>query len=109
MSAKLIILVTALGLSAPGHAAPPVGDAGAAVARAQQAMDGKRYGEAAAAMEEAYRADPDPQWLANAGYAHMLAGEEARAIELLSRALADVHLSAQARDKAAERLNRAAS
>jgi tetratricopeptide (TPR) repeat protein len=80
-----------------------------AVRRAELAMAEQRYEEAAIAMEEAYRHDPNPLWLANAGYARMLAGQQDRAIEILSRALSDTRLEGQGRERAIDRLARASA
>ncbi|MCC6620802.1 MAG: hypothetical protein IT385_06085 [Deltaproteobacteria bacterium] len=79
------------------------------VARAQEAMAAKRYAEAAELMERAHQLAPHPRSLANAGYARMLAGQQDRAVESLSSALADKRLAGAERDKAVERLGRASS
>jgi tetratricopeptide (TPR) repeat protein len=81
----------------------------AAVDAATTAMGHKDYETAAEQMERAYEFDPNPLWLANAGYARMLAGESDRAIELLSKALADPKLSGEGRNRAVERLSKAST
>lgn len=102
-----LILLLALLSSSVARSAP--GDSAEAVKRAQLAMAAKRYLAAAEAMEEAWRVDPDPLWLANAGYARMMAGQLDRAIEHLSGALADSRLSQDARTRATARLANASS
>lgn len=81
----------------------------AAVDKAQLAMEGKRYAEAAESIEEAFRHDPNPLWQANAGYAWMLAGQLDRAIAQISEALGDAKLTGEARTRATERLGSASS
>ncbi len=81
----------------------------AAIERADRAMLTKDFATAAEAMEDAYRHDPNPLWLANAGYARMMAGEQDRAVENLSKALSDPRLVGDARDKAVERLAKASA
>jgi len=81
--------------------------AGEAVRKAELAMAGQRYAEAADSMEEAYRHDPNPLWLANAGYARMMAGDLGRALTTLDQALADPKLTGDARARAVERRGRA--
>jgi len=93
---------------APAAAASPQA-AQAAVDRAQLAMAGKRYVEAAENMEQAFRDDPNPLWKANAGYAWMMAGQLDRAIAQLSEALGDAALHGEARSRATERLGAASS
>lgn len=90
-------------------AAAPADPARRAVERGKLALAARQYAAAADAMEDAYRLDRNPLWAANAGFARMMAGQQDRAIELLSEALADPTLPAEPRDKAHERLGKASA
>lgn len=107
---RVLLVVVVAGSSA--QAAAPR-RAAEAVERAQlRPRDGGqtlRRGCSQEGMEEAYRHDPDPLWLANAGYARMLAAQPDRAVELLSQALADKRLVTEARTEATIRLAHASS
>ncbi len=73
------------------------------------ALGAQRYADAAGFMEGAYAFDPNPQWLANAGFAWMMAGEQDRAIASYERALADKRLVKASLTKTQERLELARS
>lgn len=92
----------------PVHAAdqPKAKEVGA---RARLALEGHRYAEAADLMDEAFRLDPHPVWLANAGFARMMAGQQDRAVENLSAALQDKELKGDARQLAIVRLGNAST
>lgn|GEM_PF-2283507 len=80
-----------------------------ALDRAERAMLSKDFVAAAQAMEDAFSFDPNPLWLGNAGYAHMMAGQQDRAVDSLSMALADPRLQDDPRAKAVARLARASA
>lgn len=108
---KAVALCAALALAQVAHGASPdaIAKAREAVRLAELAMVAKDYPAAAERMEEAFRHDPNPLWLANAGYARMLSGQQDRAVENLSKALNDARLTGLARDNATERLARASA
>jgi tetratricopeptide (TPR) repeat protein len=103
------LLLLSSGLASTALAARDPKAAKAAVDAASQAMSAKRYDEAALQMELAYGFDPNPLWLANAGYARMMAAEPDKAVELLSRAIADTKLQGDGRTRAVERLGKASA
>ncbi len=98
----------AFGMVQPARAADPR-KAMEIAGQARLALEGKRYQEAADLMDEAFRLDPHPSWLANAGYARMMAGQQDRAVENLSAALQDKRLDGDDRNRAVERLGQASA
>lgn len=105
----LVCVTMGLGAGGSAWAARDIRAAQKAVDEAQLALAGKRYVAAAEAMEKAYDLDPNPLWLANAGYARMMAGQQERAVEAMSAALADKNLDGEARVRAVERLGHASA
>jgi tetratricopeptide (TPR) repeat protein len=106
----LAILLIPLLLSAQSaQAARDIRAAQLQVDEARLALAGKRYVAAAEHMEKAFAYDQNPLWLANAGYARMMAGQQERAVEALSAALADKNLEGDARQRAVERLGKASA
>ncbi len=85
----------------------PSEDPEALAIKARLALEGNRFQEAADLMDEVNRLDPHPAWLANAGYARMMAGQLERAIIDLSAALQDERLKGEDRVRANDRLNSA--
>ena len=93
----------------PAHAAGPKRSLEEILANGQAALAASHFQEAADLMDEAFRLDNYPVWLANAGYARMMAGQLDRAIENLSGALQDRRLKGEGRDRAIERLGLASA
>lgn len=104
----LLVVIVALASTSARAARDPKA-AAEAVRKAELAMAGQRYAEAADRMEEAYSHDPNPLWLANAGYARMMSGELPRALAHFDAALADAKLVGEGRTRASERRTRAAT
>jgi len=108
---KTFVLCITLALAQTSHGASldDVVKARESVRLAELAMVAKDYAAAAERMEDAFAHDPNPLWLANAGYARMLSGQQDRAVENLSKALNDARLTGLARDSATDRLARASA
>ncbi len=103
LSVMLLALTASTSIAADPPQAKEIG------ARARLALEGHRYAEAADLMDEAFRLDPHPVWLANAGFARMMAGQQDRAVENLSAALQDKELKGDARQLAIVRLGNAST
>ena len=103
LAVAVMTLLALLGSALPVRAVTPK----EALQRAEIAFADKRYEEAAAHMEDVFRLTSDPQWLARAGYARMLAGQLDQAIADLSQALEHKTLTGEMRQRAEDRYAKA--